>query len=51
MTDNEKYFRGIVKGFGIWGSLTVLGAIALIMDYIYPGEALKMFRDFFALIV
>ena len=51
MTDNEKYFWDIIKGFGVRGVLLVTGLAFLLADYIYPGEAFKMFRDFFALFV
>ncbi len=50
MTDNEKYFREKLKGFWIGGSFIITGGVFLLMDYIYPGEAFKMFRDIFALI-
>ncbi len=51
MTDNEKYFWDIIRGFGVWGVLVATGLAFLLADYAYPGEAFKMFRDFFALIV
>ena len=49
MTDNEKYFREKMKGFWIGGSLTIIGGVFLFMDYIYPGESFKLFRDLFVL--